>query len=93
MSNKFTLEEIKNYIKSQDSLGDVLYNLTEDNICKANRTSFVEEFECLLEDFDIKKANKFTMTIHEFEAKGGNLTPEEEFLWEKLTVKIQQSYL
>lgn len=38
MSNKkvFTVEEIRNYIASQDSLGDVAYNLTEENIVKAN---------------------------------------------------------
>lgn len=34
----FTLEEIKNYIKQQDSLGDVMYNLSEQNITKANKS-------------------------------------------------------
>lgn len=33
---KFTIKEIKNYILSQDSLGDVLYNLKAENIEKAN---------------------------------------------------------
>ena len=33
---KFTIEEIRKYIVSQDSLGDVLYNLSEDNITAAN---------------------------------------------------------
>ena len=33
----FTIEEIKNYITSKDSLGDVLYYLSEDNIEKANK--------------------------------------------------------
>lgn len=33
---RFTIEEIKNYILSQDSLGDVLYNLKAENIIKAN---------------------------------------------------------
>ena len=32
----FTIEQIRNYIKSKDSLGDVLYYLTEENILKAN---------------------------------------------------------
>lgn len=32
---KFTILEIKNYITSQDSLGDVLYNLSVENILKA----------------------------------------------------------
>ena len=36
---KFTIEEIRNYIKSQDSLGDVLYFLSEENIKKANQPS------------------------------------------------------
>lgn len=33
---KFTIKQIKNYILSQDSLGDVLYNLKAENIEKAN---------------------------------------------------------
>ena len=37
VEKSFTLEEIKNYIRSQDSLGDVLYFLTEENIEKANQ--------------------------------------------------------
>jgi hypothetical protein len=32
---KYTLEEIKNYIISQDSLGDVLYNLNKQKIEEA----------------------------------------------------------
>lgn len=33
---KYTIEEIKNYILSQDSMGDILYYLTEENIEKVN---------------------------------------------------------
>ena len=33
---KFTIDEIRKYILSQDSLGDVLFYLTEENIEKAN---------------------------------------------------------
>lgn len=33
---KFTIEEIRKYIISQDSLGDVLYNLNAENIIEAN---------------------------------------------------------
>jgi len=40
---KFTIEEFKNYILSQDSLGDVMYFLTEENVEKANRKE--EDFE------------------------------------------------
>jgi hypothetical protein len=36
MEEKFTIKEIKNYILSQDSLGDVMYFLNADNIRKAN---------------------------------------------------------
>lgn len=36
MQEKFTIEEIKNYIDSQDSFGDVAYNLSAENIIKAN---------------------------------------------------------
>lgn len=36
MVEKFTIEEIKKYILSQDSLGDVLYYLNAENIRKAN---------------------------------------------------------
>lgn len=32
----FTIEEILNYLKTQDSLGDIFYNLSEENIEKAN---------------------------------------------------------
>ncbi len=35
---QFTIEEIRNYLKQQDSLGDVMYNLSEENITKANKT-------------------------------------------------------
>jgi len=45
MSKTFTIEEIKSYILSQDSLGDVLYNLTEEKIIKANELTEEEEDE------------------------------------------------
>jgi hypothetical protein len=35
MKAEFTIEEIRKYILSQDSLGDVLYNLKAENIEKA----------------------------------------------------------
>jgi hypothetical protein len=34
---KFTIEEIRAYLLSQDSFGDVLYNLNEANIIEANK--------------------------------------------------------
>lgn len=36
MKIEFTIEEIRNYILKQDSLGDVAYNLSAENIIKAN---------------------------------------------------------
>jgi hypothetical protein len=36
MDDKFSIEEIKTYILSQDSLGDVMYYLNAENIRKAN---------------------------------------------------------
>jgi hypothetical protein len=35
---KFSIEEIKKYIMSQDSMGDIMYNLSEDSIVAANET-------------------------------------------------------
>lgn len=32
----FNVEQIKNYLLKQDSMGDILYNLSEENIEKAN---------------------------------------------------------
>jgi hypothetical protein len=34
---KFTIEEIRNYLKSQESLGDIHYNLSIENIKQANK--------------------------------------------------------
>lgn len=45
MEEKFTVEEIRNYILSQDSLGDVLYFLNADNIIKANTKEEDEDYE------------------------------------------------
>jgi len=41
---KYTLEEFKNYLLTQDSLGDIHYNLTEANVDKAN-----EKLDCPLQ--------------------------------------------
>lgn len=47
---KFTIEEIRNYLKVQDSLGDIFYNLSEENIRKANP---VQEIEVTPEDDEV----------------------------------------
>ena len=36
MQNTFTIDEIRKYILSQDSLGDVLYNLSSSKIIESN---------------------------------------------------------
>lgn len=36
MQETFTIEEIKIYLMSQDSMGDIMYNLSAKNIIKAN---------------------------------------------------------
>jgi PHP family Zn ribbon phosphoesterase len=40
---KFTVEEIRNYILSKDSLGDVVYYLSAENIIKANEKKQKEQ--------------------------------------------------
>jgi len=42
MQKTFTIEEIKNYILSMDSLGDVLYFLSEEKIIEANKNEPAE---------------------------------------------------
>jgi len=55
MQEKFTIEEIKNYILSKDSLGDVMYNLKAENIIAANSTDlktwFTDKFNELAGEF------------------------------------------
>ena len=43
MQNTFTIDEIRKYILSQDSLGDVLYNLSSSKILEANEPEEEEE--------------------------------------------------
>ena len=50
MQNTFTIDEIRKYILSQDSLGDVLYNLSVSKILEANEPE--EEEDDDEDDFD-----------------------------------------
>jgi hypothetical protein len=43
MQNTFNIDEIRKYILSQDSLGDVLYNLSSSKILEANEPEEEEE--------------------------------------------------
>lgn len=45
MQTTFTIEEIRKYILSQDSLGDVMYNLSAENVIEAN-TETEPESDC-----------------------------------------------
>jgi hypothetical protein len=45
MKDKFTIQEIKNYIMSQDSLGDVMYNLNAEKIIEANHVDTLESLK------------------------------------------------
>ncbi len=54
MQNTFTIDEIRKYILSQDSLGDVLYNLSVSKILEANEPEEEEEDEDGEDDFNFE---------------------------------------
>jgi hypothetical protein len=54
MQNTFTIDEIRKYILSQDSLGDVLYNLSVSKILEANEPEEEEEEEDDEDDFNFE---------------------------------------
>ena len=43
MQNTFTIDEIRKYILSQDSIGDILYNLSVSKTLEANEPEEEEE--------------------------------------------------
>lgn len=45
INQKFTIEEIRNYLNSQDSFGDAIYNLNAENIKAANEPEPIDEYE------------------------------------------------
>ena len=53
MQNTFTIDEIRKYILSQDSLGDVLYNLSVSKILEVNEPE-EEEDEDDEDDFNFE---------------------------------------
>jgi hypothetical protein len=55
MQNTFTIDEIRKYILSQDSLGDVLYNLSSSKILEANEPEEDEEDWDSLDDDEIRE--------------------------------------
>ncbi len=54
MQNTFTIDEIRKYILSQDSLGDILYNLSVSKILEANEPEEEEDWDELDDDEIIK---------------------------------------
>jgi hypothetical protein len=55
MQNTFTIDEIRKYIISQDSLGDVLYNLSVSKILEANEPEEDDEDWDSLDDDEIRE--------------------------------------
>ena len=55
MQNTFTIDEIRKYILSQDSLGDVLYNLSSSKILEANEPEEDDEDWDDLDDDKIRE--------------------------------------
>jgi hypothetical protein len=55
MENTFTIDEIRKYILSQDSLGDVLYNLSSSKILEANEEEDDDTDWDDLDDDEIKE--------------------------------------
>ena len=55
MQNTFTIDEIRKYILSQDSLGDVLYNLSVSKILEANEPEEDDEDWDDLDDDKIRE--------------------------------------
>lgn len=55
MQNTFTIDEIRKYILSQDSLGDVLYNLSSSKILEANESDDEDIDWDELDDDEIKE--------------------------------------
>jgi hypothetical protein len=53
MQNTFTIDEIRKYILSQDSMGDILYNLSVSKILEANEPEEEEEDEDDDEDDEV----------------------------------------
>ena len=55
LQNTFTIDEIRKYILSQDSLGDVLYNLSSSKILEANEEEDDDTVWDELDDDEIKE--------------------------------------
>ena len=73
----FTIEQIRNYLKSQDSFGDALYNLSEDKIELANAVPNV-----------INHINAFDDTEKEYIISIIELAEEKGYLKEKSVTEI-----
>jgi len=80
----FTVEQIRKYIQSQDSIGDVLYNLSEEAIVQANQAIDTES-EAYGEGYDEYETGRKLRNPYGYEhieykqyAAGWNAKAEEE---------------
>ena len=59
MQNTFTIDEIRKYILSQDSLGDVLYNLSVSKILEANEPEEDDDDEDFIIKYELLKQIRY----------------------------------
>jgi len=88
MEEKFTIEEIRKFILSQDSMGDIAYNLSAENIKKANEPEEVEEEVEIGRDVEFPHTEEMACpdckepTPHSLAAPAGNeRVPKSTKLW------------
>lgn len=63
---RFTIEQFKKYIQSQDSLGDVLYNLNASNIRKANIVEIKFKDDIIGDDFEVNDEDNLIESMEEY---------------------------
>lgn len=61
---KFTIKQFENYLKSQDTLGDIYHNLSVENIIKSNRDNKIPYFETEVD------ANDYLVELEDHQGEG-----------------------
>ena len=92
MQNTFTIDEIRKYILSQDSLGDVLYNLSVSKILEANELENEDVDWDDLDDDEIREmysAKEFLENWKFYEEY--TMTYDQNISWFKKASKILQN--
>lgn len=74
---KFTIEEIRKYLQSQDSFGDIFYNLSEEAIIKANQPKEEEQIYSIKKIINLER-HEFG-PIQSFIAKKGLKCPAHDY--------------